>query len=304
MNKENPDKNNNSSPIASEVSYGFSLIFSIYLAQSLIYIVITLIGKNYPELFTEDRTMWFSLIYFISCLGLYIGFKKYNDNYDNPKCVFYLFALFFAFKISFFIAVFGSFLGGFSEELNVDVGTGFLFYNITVIAIYLTLIIYCKKIKEVSLLISFGVGFLIIIISFALLYFFSGVELAAFVLTYALFEIIFLLVSIKVAQKSDILEEGNPIHNSLMVDYYKFFVFMIFNFICIMIFLLMVACSCYIITHLLPTATYSDEHGNIYDQYGSKMGLKLTKKPAYMKNGKFYDRHGNEISEESSCQIF
>jgi hypothetical protein len=133
-------------------------------------------------------------------LGLYIAFKKYNDNYDNPKCVFYLFALFFAFKISFFIAVFGSFLGGFSEELNVDVGTGFLFYNITVIAIYLTLIIYCKKIKEVSLLISFGVGFLIIIISFALLYFFSGVELAAFVLTYALFEIIFLLVSIKVAK--------------------------------------------------------------------------------------------------------
>ena len=71
-----------------------------------------------------------------------------------------------------------------------------------------------------------------------------------------------------------------------------------------MIFLLTVACSCYIVTHLLPTATYSDDHGNIYDQYGSKMGLKLTKKPAYMKNGKFYDRHGNEISEESPCQIF
>ena len=85
MNKENPDKNNNSSPIASEVSYGFSFIFSIYLVQSLIYIVITLIGKNDPELFTEERTRWFTIIYFISCLGLYIAFKKYNDNYDNPK---------------------------------------------------------------------------------------------------------------------------------------------------------------------------------------------------------------------------
>ena len=43
MNKENPDKNINSSPVTSEVSYGFSFIFSIYLAQTLIYIVITLI---------------------------------------------------------------------------------------------------------------------------------------------------------------------------------------------------------------------------------------------------------------------
>ena len=94
-----------------------------------------------------------------------------------------------------------AFSGSVSKEINVDVGTAFLCNNITLIVIYLTLIIYCVKIKEISLLMSFGVGFLITLISFLLLYFFSGAELAAFVLVFVLFEIIFLFVSIKVAKK-------------------------------------------------------------------------------------------------------
>ena len=63
-----------------------------------------------------------------------------------------------------------------------------------------------------------------------------------------------------------------------MVDYYKFFAIMIVIFVCLMVLLLMVVCSCYIISYFLPRATYTDSRGNLYDQYDSKMGLKLRKK--------------------------
>ena len=308
MYKENPDKTN-SLPITPEVSYGFSFIFAIYLLQSLIYIGIFFFGKYNPKIFTGENFNWFYGCYFISCLVLFVSIRKYNENYGNSKCVMPLFALFFIFKIFFFILLFNSFMGSASKQTNIDneaiLLSILLFFNCTGGAIYLALIIYSLIKKEISLLISFGVGFLITLISFGALFFFVGFEFATFVAILVLIEIIFLFVSILISQKTDILEEDRPIHNILMIDYYKFFIIMLISYLSFMLVLLMLYCACCIAGCCSSKATYTDSRGNVFDQYGKSMGIKLSRRPAYVdNNGIFYDKNHNEISQDSGCQIF
>ena len=259
MYKENLDKTN-SLPITPEVSYGFSYIFSTYLLQSLIYIGIFFFGKYNPKIFTGENFNWFYGCYFISCLVLFVSIRKYNENYGNSKCVMPLFALFFIFKIFFFILLFNSFMGSASKQTNIYneaiLLSILLFFNCTGGAIYLALIIYSLIKKEISLLISFGVGFLITLISFGALTFLVGVEFATFVAILVLIEIIFLFVSILISQKTDILEEDRPIHNILMIDYYKFFIIMLIIFI-------IYACSSYAILCLLYSRMLLFK-GNLY----------------------------------------
>ena len=282
MDKDTPGKIINSSSFTSEVSYGFSCVFSIYLIQSLIYIGIILFGKKYPESFTEEVTKWSNDIFIISSLILFLSIRKYNkEGDDDSGCAFILFVLFLIFKISFFIVQYTSMMGDLPKDSNIhldfDMDTCLLYDNITVGVIYLALIIYSAKKKEISILISFGIGFLIDLISFGILYYFFGEQFATFVSGFVLIEIVFLFASIKVSKQSYILEEDSPIHNSVMIDYYKFLVIMILPFLIILLFFIAMACACSLIACLAPSETFSDSDGNIYDQYGDYMGITLTR---------------------------
>ena len=203
-------------------------------------------GKYNPKIFTGENFNWFYGCYFISCLVLFVSIRKYNENYDNSKWCIPLFVLFFVFKICFFIFLFNSFMGSASKQANTENEALFLsillFFNCTGGAIYLALIIYSLIKKEISLLISFGVGFLITLIPFGALTFFVGVEFATFVAILVLIEIIFLFISILISQKTNILEEDRPIHNIVTIDYYRFFIIMLNH-----IYHLCLLCSCYIV---------------------------------------------------------
>ena len=129
-------------------------------------------------------------------------------------------------------------------------------------------------------------------------------ELAVFVVLLVFIEILFLIFPILIAKKSDILEEERPIHNILVIDYYKFFIIMFLSYLILYLFLLMLYCFCLILGSCASKTTYSDDKGNIFDQYGKSMGIKLKKKPHSFHDGKYYDKHGNEISEDTGCQIF
>ena len=72
-----------------------------------------------------------------------------------------------------------------------------------------------------------------------------------------------------------------------------------------MLALLMLYCACCIAGCCSSKATYTDSRGNVFDQYGKSMGIKLSRRPAYVdSNGIFYDKNHNEISQDSGCQIF
>jgi len=126
-----------------------------------------------------------------------------------------------------------------------------------------------------------------------------GIFVAAFILI----EVVALIISMLIAKKTNILEEGEPIHNILMIDYYKFFIIMLLSYLALMLCLLMLYLVCLILSCCSSQPTYTDSKGNIYDQFHNKMGIKLRKKPKYVSNGKFYDKHHNEIKEDN-CQIF
>ena len=66
-----------------EASYGFSVIFSIYLLQFLINIGIIFFGRYNREIFTEDLTFYIFLIYLVLSFIIFVLIRKYNKNH-NP----------------------------------------------------------------------------------------------------------------------------------------------------------------------------------------------------------------------------
>lgn len=310
MYKENPD---NVLPVPSGVSYSFPTIFAIYLIQSLIYIGIYLFGFGFHSLgsnaessskiFDPEVLNWIYGIYLVLSLILFVLVKKYMDNYDNSGCGVFLFLLFFAFKISFFILLCVSFN---DPNSNISRFRSTLFYsNCTTGAIYLGLSIYSCIKKDISLLVSFGIAVLITLISFVSLFPTTSMEFAAFVIIFVSVEIVFLFIPMLIAKKTDILEVDRPVHNTLMIDYYKFFLVMLLSYLIVWLCLLMLYCACWCVAGCGSKATYTDSKGNIFDQYGNSMGIKLRKKPHSIgSDGKFYDKYGNEISQDTGCQIF
>ena len=304
MYKESPDNIVNSLPILSEVSYGYPCIFTIYLVQSLINIGIIIIEYNMRHLFRGDIFYWYFGIDILLCLILFASVRKYMENYGDSGCDVFLFILFFIFKLGFFVVLNNSDILGIPEIYTL--GSVFFHYSCSVGAIYLALIIYSLIKKEISLLVSFVIAFFIALICFAI-FFFINAELNIISPIMVLVELIFLFVSILVAQKTDILENKRPIHNILMFDYYKYFIIMVLSFVALLVALFMLYCFCLILGSCCSSskATYTDNKGNIFDQYKNSMGIKLSKKPAYVgEDGKFYDKHHKEIKEDNGCHIF
>ena len=312
MYKENPD---NVLPVPSGVSYSYPCIFSIYLVQSLIYIGLFLFGfgfqilgnngdiTHHAGLFNPDILQWIYGIYLILSLVLFVIVRKYMEDYDNAGCGVFLFILFFVFKLCFFFLLCVSFI---DTKTNISGFTSTLFYsNCAAGAIYIGLLIYSCIKKDISLLVSFGISILIAAIFFVSLFFANNKELAVFVIIFVLIEIVFLFIPMLIAKKTDILEVDRPLHNTLMIDYYKFFIIMLLSYLIVLLCLLMLYCACLCVSGCGSKATYSDDKGNIFDQYGRSMGIKLRKKPHSVgADGKFYDKYGNEISEDTGCQIF
>ena len=82
----------------------------------------------------------------------------------------------------------------------------------------------CDYILEaVRLLIAFGIGFFVSLIFLVSLLFSINEAVGIFVAAFILIEVVALIISMLIAKKTNILEEGEPIHNILMIDYYKFF---------------------------------------------------------------------------------
>jgi len=296
INKENSNEN---------LSYGYSVIFAIYAVQSLIYIGIDIFGRTMPEIFNNDVMSIAYCIFGILCLGLFIAIRKYNEKYECSKYVTLFFILFFVFKITFFISFYYYFMGIIKIEYP-QYNTQLFFSNCATGVIYIALFIYSHIKKDINLLISFGIAFVITLIFFASLFPLTSIELAIFVAVLVLIEIVILFISIFVANYTKILEEDNPIHNSLMIDYYKFFLLMASAYLIIILYILMLVCACYILGFCCQSRpTYRDKDGNILDQYGRNMGIRLKKRPYYVSpDGKtFYDKNHNEIKEET-CQIF
>lgn len=157
MYKENPENIVNSVPGISEISYGYSTIFIIYLVQSLIYIGIFGYMNSHEYLLNDDIVMnWVFGAYTILSLILFISIRKYSESYGRSACAIFLFILFFLFKICFFIILYKSFIDSFGKHIN-ETSSQFsydkfnsdfplLFSNSATGAIYLALIIYsCIK---------------------------------------------------------------------------------------------------------------------------------------------------------------
>lgn len=304
MYKENPDNINNDYSNNSKNNYGFSTVFIIYLIQSVIYLLIHFFGSVlfYPEIFN-----YVSIVYFVLCLGLFFSFGKYLES-DSccSKCPVFLFLLFSVFKICFYVILYQLLLDTVNKEQTFTELPSYLFFfsSIGTGAFYLILIIY-SFIREVNLLIAFGIGVFVSLIFFVSLFPSINITVGAFVAGFILIEVVALIISILIAKKTCILEEGEPIHNILMIDYYKFFIIMLLSYLALMLCLLMLYCFCSILSYCCSSKpTYTDSKGNIYDQFHNKMGIKLKKKPKYVSNGKFYDKHHNEIKEDNGCQIF
>ena len=300
MFKENPKK---PFPEPSGVSYGFSTIFSIYLVQSLIYIGLFFIfGLNSYEGSNILNAIFYA--YIILSLVLFISIRKYMENYENSGCSVCLFILFFIFKICFYIILCNSLIDV-ENEIEIDKIILSLFYsNCAAGAIYICLIIYSCIKKDISLLISFGIGILITLIFLISLSLKYQMQLAVFVAGLVIIELLFLFISILIAKKTELLEDDSPIHNIVLIDYYKFFIIMFLSYLCVMLALLMLYCVCLILGSCASRPTSTDDKGNIYDQYGKSMGIKLKKKPHSYRDGKYYDKHGREIAEDTGCQIF
>ena len=255
---------------------------------------------------SENIINWIVGIYTILSLILFISVRKYSESSGHSACSIFLFILFFIFKIFFFIMLYISFMDSVAKQSS-EYNTHFLFSNSAAAAIYIALIVYSCLKKDISLLITFAISMLICVIFFVSLFPATNVELGVFVIILVVIEIIALLFSIFVAKKSDILEEDMPIHNILMIDYYKFFFIMLLSYLAVMFCLFMLYCACLIVGGCKSPskATYIDNEGNVKDQYHKKMGIRLRKKPAYVdENGKFYDKHHREIKPDSGCAIF
>ena len=308
MFKENPLK---PLPAPSGISYGFSAIFTIYLVQSIIYIVLFFFLKaNSSDVRMKEveSSYYFSdfvnvvlVIFLVLSLILFISIRKYMENYESG-CSPCLFIFFFVFKISFFILLC---ITSMDVETEIEHFYFTVFYsNCAAGAIYICLIIYSCIKTDISLLISFGIGILITLIFFISLTLSYQIELAVYVAGLVIIELIFLFISILIAKKTDLLEDDSPIHNIIVIDYYKFFIIMLLSYLGVMLALLMLYCVCMILGSCASRPTSTDSKGNIYDQYGKSMGIKLKKKPYAYHDGKYYDKHGNEISEDTGCQIF
>lgn len=226
---------------------------------------------------------------------IFVLIRKYNKNH-NPGLAILLFILFYPFKISIFIFLDNTLMVRISKD-NKNYTEEMFFYSCAVGAIYLILIIYSLIKKQISLLISFGFGILITLIFFVSLFFSINLEFATFNVILISFEIILLFISILITQKTDILEEDNPIHNILMIDYYKYFIVMLIAFLAVSLCLLIIYfCDNLARSGGSSNSLYTDNKGNIYDKFGQSMGITLSRKPAYVdENGKFYDEFQNGI---------
>lgn len=302
MYKENPDNINNNLSTYSKDNYAFSIVFIIYLIQSVIYLLIHFFGR---VLFNPEILNYVSLAYFVLCLCLFFLFGKYvYSNSCCSSCSLFLFLLFSLFKICFYVILYQSSLEAFNKQRTFTELPSYLFFfsSIGTGAFYIILAIY-SCIREVRLLIAFGIGFFVSLIFLVSLLFSINEAVGIFVAAFILIEVVALIISMLIAKKTNILEEGEPIHNILMIDYYKFFIIMLLSYLALMLCLLMLYLVCLILSCCSSQPTYTDSKGNIYDQFHNKMGIKLRKKPKYVSNGKFYDKHHNEIKEDN-CQIF
>ncbi len=304
INKENPDNIQNNVSTYSKDNYGFSTIFIIYLIQSVIYLLIHFFGS---VLFNPEIFNYVLIAYFVLCLCLFFSFGKYIETNDCGRgCSIFLFILFTIFKICFYVILYQFLLDYVNKEQTMTELPSYLFFfsNIGTGAFYIILIIY-SCIREVNLLIAFGIGFFVSLIFFVSLFPSINVTVGAFVAGFILIEVAALIISMLISKKTYILEDGEPINNILMIDYYKFFIIMLLSYLILMLCLLMLYCFCLMLSYCCSSKpTYTDSKGNIYDQFHNKMGIKLKKKPKYVSNGKFYDKHHNEIKEDNGCQIF
>ena len=212
-----PTDNKKNMSTYSKDNYGYSKVFLSYLLQSVICLLIHLFLR---ELFNAE------IFYYALCIYLFFSLKNFNENYNC--CVgysIYFFLIFSIFKICFYVILY-QFLEPHFPPYIFFLGSGFF---------YLILIIY-SCIREIDLYIALGIGFFVILI------FFVNIDLDGsmhFVTFFILIEVVILIISIFKAKKTKILKDGEPIHNILMVDYYKFYIIILLSYLALCPFILM-----------------------------------------------------------------
>ena len=79
-----------------------------------------------------------------------------------------------------------------------------------------------------------------------------------------------------ISKKTYILEDGEPINNILMIDYYKFFIIMLLSYLALMLCFLMVYFFCLMISNCCSSGyAYTGCEDNIFDHIYNRIGIKL-----------------------------
>ena len=176
----------------------------------------------------------------------------------------------------------------------------------TVFAYYLTLLIFTAiKKRAVFLLYSLmglGISLTMFFSLFAIDIPFAGFTLLLIAIEIGLF---LLVLKITIAKKK--LEEHEFLNNILILDYYKYIVFMVISFLFLALIYYIIYCFCMILKCICESceskATKVDDKGNVYDQFGNFMAHYSKRPVAVDSEGNVYDKHHNKI-EPDGCHIF
>lgn len=290
----------------------------------IVYMVQTAICEAFCKfkVLRADKVLYWPeiTIALIACF-LLITIRGYDGKYSDSKCCsVFLFIIFFIFKICFFIYIYyiveiidykyiycsKSESHKAIRDINRTSLGNFDFLNMTVFAYYLTLLIFTAIKKRVVFLfyslMGLGISLTMFFSLFAIDIPFAGFTLLLIAIEIGLF---LLVLKITIAKKK--LEEHEFLNNILILDYYKYIVFMVISFLFLALIYYIIYCFCMILKCICESceskATKVDDKGNVYDQFGNFMAHYSKRPVAVDSEGNVYDKHHNKI-EPDGCHIF
>ena len=298
--------------ITTDRTYGFIKIFIIFIVQTIIQTVFCKL--KFFKAGDKDTLIWTIIIFCVIATLVLLSIRGYDGKYDSDCCAIFVFILFCVFKIGFFMLIYyivdyitvSHFYTVNVDDFDNKTDFGnFDFANLAIIVFYLALIIftYCKR--QANLLIYFIIGFSIALIMFLSLLSIN-VVFGAYTAALIFLEIAIFLLVAKIAISGNKLVENNVFNNILIIDFYKYAIIMIIALIILTILIYLIYFMCLLLGACCKGMTSHpssvDEKGNVYDQYGDKLGH-YSKKPKFFDSaGNVYDKHHNKI--EPDCQIF
>ena len=272
-----PNKINSTSIFEGHKTYGLNKIFIFFIVQTAIYIVLCKV----PTINKEANLVIPLVILGLSSMFLSILIKCYDGRCGTSGCGVVIYIFFFAYKAYLFVCIYfvvrkldlknfycSKYDSTSSDTSNNKTNLGnFDIAHIAIGAYYLALCI-CTFLGKMNLLLFLIIGGGVVVMFCSLLA--INVMFALFTTLLIAFEILVLLLVLKILISKDKLDEEYFMNNILLIDYCKYIVIIGIASLLTILIIYLIICLCCILNTCCNTnykIEYVDAFGNRYDEY-------------------------------------